>query len=112
MFHRADVVQGEIALGAADVPGQNHLLLPGFARIVPAGFPRCEPAGCGLAGSSKAAAASSTRNSFKPLSRGWTCWAGDGGVPLSSPPTAEVSAPFPPPPSSTNRPPPPPATRA
>src|SRR5258708_36235490 len=98
MFHRADVVQGEIALGAADVPGQNHLLLPGFARIVPAGFPRCEPAGCGLAGSSKAAAASSTRNKFKPLSRGWACCAGDGGGALFPPPPAGGWPRFAPPP--------------
>src|SRR5258708_323920 len=92
IFLSADFVQGEIALGAADIPGEDHLLLPGFARIVPAGFPRCEPADCGLAGSSNAAAASSTRNSFKPLSRGWTCCAGYGGSAFPSSTARSVSA--------------------
>src|ERR1700732_5277525 len=70
IFLSMDPVQGEIALGAADIRGQDHLLLPGFARTVPAGFPRGGPGECGAGGSSKAAAASSTRNNFTPLSRG------------------------------------------
>src|ERR1035441_8539219 len=60
----AKLVQGEIALRAADIPGQDHVLLPGFPRVVPAGFPRGEAAGCGVAASSKTPAASSTKNSF------------------------------------------------
>src|ERR1019366_8277043 len=56
MARPAKLVPGEIALRAADIPGQDHVPLPGFPRVV--------PAGCGVAASSKAPAAWSTKNSF------------------------------------------------
>src|SRR5258707_7346909 len=87
-----DPIQGEIALRAADIPSQDHLLLPGFASIVPAGFSRGESPGCEGPDSSSAAAASSTRNSFTPLSRGWTCCAGYGGSAFPSSTARRVSA--------------------
>ena len=31
-------IQRQIALGAADVPGEDHVLLSGLPRVVPAGF--------------------------------------------------------------------------